>query len=404
MPPGFHALNAAQFVSGLADNALLIVTIALLQHQGWAPAWAPALKFCFMAAYVVLAPWLGLWADRFPKARWMSAMNALKALAVLGLSLDFNPLACFALAGVGAAAYAPAKYGLMTELVPPALLVRANGWMEVTLVGAVLLGTALGGALAGHALPWALPALLVLYALAALLNLGIPDSGARYPRSKANVFVHFWASQRVLWKDREGRLSMAATAVFWGAGATLQMAVLLWAEQTLGLPVHQAAYLQALVAVGVVVGASLAGRWIGLNEALGVLPLGVVMGVVLGLAAWVSGLAASVALMVLIGALGGFMLIPLNALLQHRGKTLLSAGQSIAIQAFNENASVLLMLAVYTAILGSSGMPAQWLMSGLGLCVSLAMAAVWALHGQSRAQSRQPRTVSPGAGPQGPAA
>jgi LPLT family lysophospholipid transporter-like MFS transporter len=397
MPPGFHALNAAQFVSGLADNALLIVTIALLQQQGWAPAWAPALKFSFMAAYVVLAPWVGLWADRFPKARWMSVMNALKGLAVVGLTLGLNPLACFALAGVGAAAYAPAKYGLMTELVPPTQLVKANGWMEVTLVAAVLLGTATGGGLAGHALQWALPTLLGLYALAALLNLGIPDSGARYPRVSENAFTHFWASQRVLWKDREGGLSMAATAVFWGAGATLQMAVLLWAEQTLHLPLHQAAYLQALVAVGVVLGASLAGRRMGLHEALRVLPLGVLMGAVVSLAAWVTDLSAGVALMVLIGALGGFMLIPLNALLQHRGKTLLSAGQSISIQAFNENASVLLMLAGYTAVLGASNWPAHWLMSSLGVAVAAAMVGVCAAHRrlQRLAQAPNPPTVSP---------
>ena len=257
-PRGFHVLIAAQFCSALADNALLIVAIALLAAQQMPGWWAPLLKFSFTIAYVVLAPGVGVLADRWPKARMMMAMNALKVAGVALLLAQGHPLLAMAVVGVGAAAYAPAKYGLVTELVGPRLLVAANGWIEVSTVCAVLLGTVLGGVLVSPllkvlaatwlpgqpALALALWLLLGLYGLAALLNLWVPDSGARYRRARMHPLALWrghWRANRRLWADTEGGLSMAVTTLFWGAAAVLQFAVLRWAGEVLGLPLDRAA-------------------------------------------------------------------------------------------------------------------------------------------------------------------
>jgi MFS family permease len=386
MPTGFYRLIAAQFVSALSDNALLIVAIAWLQQMGWPGWWAPLLKFNFTIAYVVLAPFVGPLADSLPKQRLMMAMNALKVLGVAALLAGLNPLLAFAVIGVGAAAYAPAKYGLVTEMVAPRMLVLANGWIEVSTVCAVLLGAVLGGVLIS---PWAAASALQLapavgplhaaaalllagYALAAVLNLGIPDSGTRYRRAHRApraLWRAFWRGQRRLWQDAEGGLSMAATTLFWGAAAVLQFAVLRWAVERLGLPLDRAAYLQAVVAVGIVGGAALAARWVPLAQATRVLPLGVAMGVLVPLVAWVPSWQTALPLLALVGALGGALVVPLNALLQHRGHALLTAGRSIAVQNFNENLSVLVMLGVYAGLL-ALGVDIRAIMAGLGLLVA----------------------------------
>ena len=391
MPPGFHRLIAAQFISALSDNALLIVAIALLQAQGQ-PGWlAPMLKFSLTMAYVVLAPFVGPLADAFVKARLMMAANALKVLGVALLLAGFHPLLAFAVIGVAAAAYAPAKYGLVTELVAPRQLVAANAWIEVSTVCAVLFGAVLGGALIS---PWAstqaqryLPALAPLdtaaavlltgYALAAALNLGLPDSGARYRRAHTApraLWRSFWRAQRRLWRDAEGGLSMAVTTLFWGAAAVLQFAVLRWAEQVLKLSLDRAAYLQAMVAVGIVSGAALAGR-VPLHHAARVLPLGLVMGALVPMVTWVHSWSMALPLLGLVGALGGALVVPLNALLQHRGHRLLTAGRSIAVQNFNENLSMLIMLGGYAAFLALD-IDIRVLIAGLGLFVGGVVAAI----------------------------
>jgi MFS family permease len=402
LPRGFQALIAAQFVSALADNALLIVAIALLAADGWPLWWAPLLKFSFTLAYVLLAPGVGVLADAWPKARMMMAMNGVKVLGVLGLALHTHPLLALAVVGVGAAAYAPAKYGLVTELVGPRQLVAANGWIEVTTVCAVLAGTALGGFLVSpFVAAWALalrpglpPLTLALwlllggYGLAALLNLGIPDSGARYPRGAMHPWAlvqSFWRENRCLWRDRDGGLSMAVTTLFWGAAAVLQFAVLRWAIDVLGFTLDRAAYLQGTVAVGIVTGAALAGRWVSLHRATQVLPLGVALGLLVPAVSLVQSWQMAVPLLLLVGVLGGALVVPLNALLQHRGHQLLTAGRSIAVQNFNENASVLVTLAIYAALLAVD-VDIRTLMSGLGVWVAAVVAWLW-LH--SRRQRRR---------------
>jgi MFS family permease len=401
MPPGFRLLIAAQFASALADNSLLIVGIALLAEQGHPPWWAPMLKFGFTLAYVLLAPGLGPLADAVPKARLMAWMNGVKLMGAVALVAGLHPALAFALIGLGAAAYAPAKYGLITEIVPSSRLVVANGWIEVTVVGAALLGTVLGGALVSAGLVASVPAetlsawlasatdgthrtayaaslavVIALYLLASALNLGVPDSGARYPRSATAPTAlcrDYMHAHRTLWRDPEGGLSLAATTVVWGAGATLQFVVLRWATEVLGLSLERAAYLQAVVAIGVVAGAVAAGRFVPLHRARRMLPLGIVLGLLIPLMARVDSVMLALPLLALAGAAGGLLIVPMNALLQHRGVTVLSAGRSIAVQGFNENASVLAMLGVYGLLVGWE-VPIVPLMTGFGLLVAAALA------------------------------
>ncbi|MEY4268628.1 MAG: hypothetical protein RIS90_3163 [Pseudomonadota bacterium] len=411
MPAGFHLIIAAQFASALADNALLIVTIALLAEQGLPLWWAPLLKFVFTISYVVLAPFVGPLADAFPKAHLMAWMNGVKMLGVVALLLGVNPLLAFALAGLGAAAYAPAKYGLITEMVGPQGLVRANGWLEVSVVCAALLGAVLGGVLVNEGviaslqgLPgggglWgssrlvpSLLLLLLIYILAGLLNTGIPRSGARYPATSLDpmVLIHdFLRANRTLWQDREGGLSLAVTTIFWGLGATLQFVVLKWAADVLHLPLDQSAYLQAAVAVGVVIGAAAAGRWIALHHASRVLPAGILLGLMMPIVAQVGEVWVALLLLAFVGMVGGFLVVPLNALLQHRGFTLLSAGRSVAVQGFNENLSVLCMLGLYAALVAAE-VPIVPLMTLFGGCIAVAMAVLTRVANRSTAVNPTP--------------
>ena len=398
MPGSFLRLLAAQFTSGLADNALLIVTIALLQSRGTPAWWRRSLKRrLHRLVCIVLAPFVGPLADAFPKARLMAWMNAVKVAGVLVLLAGAHPVAAFIVVGFGAAAYAPAKYGLATELVRADQLVVANGLIEVAAVCAVLLGTGLGGLLVspwfmstfaiGGGVPASLhvgalvPSLLVLlfvYLLASGLNLGVPDSGARYPASRLHpgaLVREFLQSNRCLWRDADGGLSLSVTTIFWGVGATLQFAVLRWASERLHVPLDQAAFLQAAVAVGVIVGAAAAAWWVPLAHAKRMLAAGVVFGLMMIVVAFTSTLAFAVPLLVAVGAVGGLMVVPLNALLQDRGNALMSAGRSIAVQGASENASVLGCLAIYTALVALD-VPLVVLMTGLGLAVTLALAGL----------------------------
>ena len=379
MPASFLLLLAAQFASALADNALLIVTIDLLQQRAM-PGWlAPLLKVAFIAAYVVLAPFVGPLADAFPKAKLMTCMNAVKIFGVLALLAGAHPVTAFLIVGLGAAAYAPAKYGLATELVRPDQLVEANAWIETAAVTAVLLGTGLGGLLVAPRLGGqaALAILLGVYLLAGALNLGVRDSGIRHDVSlrPRGMLADFAQANRRLWSDPDGGLSLAVTTIFWGVGATLQFAVLRWARETMHLSLAHASFLQAAVAVGVIAGAVAAGRWVPLAHARRMLYAGVLFGVLMTAVPFVDDLVPATLLLIVVGGVGGLMVVPLNALLQDRGNTLLSAGRSIAVQGGNENAAVLACLGVYSLLVAVE-VPLAALMVGLGVGVAAALAGL----------------------------
>jgi MFS family permease len=397
MPRAFYLLLGVQSLSTLADNAFLIVAIARVTELDGAAWLIPLLKISFTLFYVVLAPFVGPLADAFPKGRVMLLANALKVAALLLMLLGCSPVLAIGLAGLGSAMYAPAKYGLITELLPARDLVRANGYFESATVSAVILGTVLGGLLVSSHMPhldwpWAMlptaPTTLVagmlvllgMNALALLLSIAVADSGARYDRHSFHPLTllrRFVQENRVLWQDPLGGLSMSVTTLLWGVGATLQLIVLRWAHEALGLPLAQAAYLQGVTALGVVAGAVLATRWVALAQAARLLPIGVLLGLLLPLLLCIGSAWTAAALLVLVGALAGFFVVPMNALLQHRGCSLLTAGRSIAVQGFNENAGMLLMLGAYAAAIGLA-LPLHTLILGFAALVSGGMLLIWA--------------------------
>jgi len=402
MKRGFYTIMAAQFFSSLADNALLIAAIALLIEMH-APDWMkPLLKLFFTFSYVILAPFVGAFADSMPKGKVMFITNTIKVVGCAMMFFTVHPLLAYGVVGFGAAAYSPAKYGILTELLPPEKLVAANGWIEGTTVGSIILGTVLGGALISPTISSALlgldlplfdtgidtPAesailvIAVVYGIAAAFNLRIPDTGARYAHQERNpirLVVDFSHCFLTLWRDKLGQISLAVTTLFWGAGATLQFIVLEWARHALGLPLNKAAVLQGVVALGIAVGAIAAARAIPLKGSLRVLKVGVAMGLIVPLMTLVSSQSVAYPLLVLIGAMAGFFVVPMNALLQHRGHVLMSAGHSIAVQNFNENLNVLLMLGLY-ALLIRLNLNVNWIILLFGLFVAATMALVIRRH------------------------
>ncbi len=374
MNRGFYTIMAAQFFSSLADNALLIAAIALLVQME-APAWmTPMLKLFFVLSYVLLAAFVGAFADSLPKGRVMFITNLIKIVGCGLMFFESHPLLAYAVVGFGAAAYSPAKYGILTELLPPEKLVAANGWIEGLTVISIILGTVMGGALINPKIAAgllsidvpmidlgidtpaeaALLVIMVVYLLAAAFNLKIPDTGARYPHQERNpikLVADFANCFTTLWKDKLGQISLAITTLFWGAGATLQFIVLKWAEVSLNMPLDKAAILQGVFAIGVAVGATAAARFIPLKKSLTVMPLGIAMGLIVMTMTLVTNVWMAYPLLVLVGVMSGYFVVPMNALLQHRGHVLLSAGHSIAVQNFNENLSVLTMLMLYALMI-----------------------------------------------------
>jgi LPLT family lysophospholipid transporter-like MFS transporter len=408
MNRGFYTIMAAQFFSSLADNALLIAAIALL-IETQAPEWMrPLLKLFFTVSYVALAPFVGAFADSMPKGRVMFITNLVKVVGCAMMFWSVHPLAAYAVVGFGAAAYSPAKYGILTELLPPEKLVAANGWIEGTTVGSIILGTALGGALIDPTVSaWllsfeipgvhtgvdtaaeaAIVVVAVAYAIAAAFNLKVPDTGAHYPHQERNPWLlvkDFAHCLKKLWGDSLGQISLAVTTLFWGAGATLQFIILKWAEVQLGMALSSAAKLQGIVAIGIAIGAVLAARFVSLRGSLSVLRVGIAMGVLVPLMTLISSLNWAYPLLILVGGLAGFFVVPMNALLQHRGHLLMSAGHSIAVQNFNENLSVLLMLGLYSLLI-QANLSVNIVIWLFGLFIAAAMTLVLKRHQMNQAK------------------
>ena len=404
MPFGFYIIMAAQFFSALADNALLIVAISILREMHAPSEYEPLLKTFFTVSYVALAAFVGGFADSMPKWRVMFISNGIKIFGCAMMFWDVHPLLAYAVVGLGAAAYSPAKYGILTEYLPHRLLVVANGWIEGLTVGAIILGVVVGGTLIQPEVAYSLLALdlpvidtgvdtigemslcfvAVFYLLAALFNLYIPDTGVDHrvlhknPWYLLREFNHCLA---LLWRDRLGQVSLAVTTLFWGAGATLQFIVIKWAETALHLGLSKSSMLQGVVAVGVALGAAGAARMITLRKSVRVIPLGIAMGVIVLVMNFVEHIWLAVPLLVLIGALSGFFVVPMNALLQHRGHILMGAGHSIAVQNFNENLSILAMTGLYFLMIRSD-VSIYLVITLFGMFVSGAM---WLVKGRHEA-------------------
>jgi MFS family permease len=400
---GFYIILAAQFFSALADNALLFAAIALLKCLH-APSWhTPVLQEAFVVSYILLAPFVGIFADSLPKGRVMFISNTIKLVGCFAMLAGVNPLIAYGVVGFGAAAYSPAKYGILTEYLPPAKLVLANSWMEGLTVIAIILGAVVGGmlispAVAGPMLQWwdvplidtapklAICIIIVLYFIAAMFNLYIPRLPIDHkPMSRNPIFImsEFMHCFKLLWKDPLGQVSLAVTTLFWGAGATLRLLVLSWAAIALHLEMGAAANLTAWVAVGIAIGAVLAAKLVKLEHSVKVLPVGIGMGLMVLAMIPLSNPTLAIALLVIIGAMGGFFVVPMNALLQHRGHLLMGAGSSIAVQNFNENLSIFAMLALYT-VMEKLELSIYITILVFGLLLSGLMTALYKKHGHDQ--------------------
>ncbi len=403
MNRGFYTILAAQFFSALADNALLFAAIALLASLN-AEAWQiPVLQQFFVFAYIVLAPFVGPFADSLPKGRVMFVSNAVKLLGCIAMLMGLHPLLAYGIVGVGAAMYSPAKYGILTEYLPHQKLVLANGWMEGLTVAAIILGSILGGVMISNKFAdyvfarvdfplietgidtppeLAITVILMLYFIAAVINLYIPKVAIDHKLQKRNlVFImqDFWHSFRLLWRDPLGQVSLAVTTLFWGAGATLRLIVLIWAPMALHFSPEQATLLTAVVALGVALGSVLAAKYVSLKRSVRVLPVGIAMGFLVVTMVFVTDWRIAIVLLILIGAMGGYFLVPMNALLQHRGHLLMGAGHSIAVQNFNENLSILVLLGVY-ALMIKVDLPLASIIIAFGLFIVAAMASLTRKH------------------------
>jgi MFS family permease len=405
MKRGFYTIMAAQFFSSLADNALFVGAVQLLRTSE-APEWQQAaLVPMFALFYVVLAPWVGAFADAMPKGKVMFISNAIKVVGCLMMLLGVHPLLAYAIVGLGAAAYSPAKYGILTELLPASQLVKANGWIEGLTIASIILGVLLGGQLVGPAVssvllsldvpfldtgidtpPEAAIAMMVLvYMLAAWFNTRIPLTGVDMRPMPGNPLIlmpDFWRCNMSLWRDRLGQISLATTTLFWGVSGNLRYIVLAWAAAALGYSVTQASSLVGVVAIGTAVGAVVASMRMRLEHATLVMPLGIGMGLLVILLNFIDNVWLAAPFLVLLGGLGGFLVVPMNALLQHRGHNLMGAGRSIAVQNFNEQACILALGGLYTLSTGL-GLSAFGAITAFGLVVASCMWLIQLWHARN---------------------
>ena len=384
MTRGFYTLLVAQFISAIADNALLFAAIALL-HQLQAPTWhEPLLREFFVISYILLAPFVGPFADALPKGRVMFLSNGIKFFGCALVFIGLPPLYAYAIVGIGAAAYSPAKYGILTEMLPAKDLIKANGWMEGTTVSAIILGPVFGASVAADNPFFGIAVITGLYLLAAYFNYYIPKvpiDHAIPQRSLSFLIKDFWHAFITLWKDAQGQVSLAVTTLFWGAGSTLQFVVLKWANLRLGFDNEQATKLIAILAVGIAIGSILASIYIKLEKAAEVIPAGMVMGLLVVAMVFVHDVIPAIILLFLIGVLAGYFLVPLNSLLQHRGHQLLGAGHSIAVQNFNENIGILVLLGIYTLMVGHN-FQINTIIVIFGLFITLSMGIIYHLYHQ----------------------
>ncbi len=402
MKRGFYTIMSAQFFSSLADNALFVAAVELLKSGG-APEWQrAALVPMFALFYVVLAPFVGAFADAMPKGKVMFISNAIKVVGCLMMLFGGHPLLAYAVVGLGAAAYSPAKYGILTELLPASQLVKANGWIEGLTIASIILGILLGGQLVGHAvasqllsidLPVfntgidtapeaAISILIAIYGLAAWFNTRIPHTGVvmrPIPSNPLALVPDFFSCNTRLWRDKLGQISLSTTTLFWGVSGNLRYIILAWSAAALGYSTTQASALTGVVALGTAVGAVVASMRMRLDMATSVMPLGIAMGLLVVLMNFISNVWVAAPFLILLGALGGFLVVPMNALLQHRGHNLMGAGRSIAVQNFNEQACILALGAFYTMSTGF-GLSAFGAITAFGLLVASVMWLIQRWH------------------------
>ena len=411
MKRGFYILMSAQFFSSLADQALFVAAVELIKNAGGAEWQRAALVPIFALFYVILAPWLGAFADAYPKRNVMFVSNAIKVIGCVMMLFGTHPLMAYAIVGLGAAAYSPAKYGILTELLPASQLVKANGWIEGLTIASIILGILLGGQLVGRAISVqllaidiplidtgidtapeaAIAVLIFIYMLAAWFNTRIPLTGVEMrpmPKNPLELVPDFWTCNSRLWRDKLGQISLATTTLFWGVSGNLRYIILAWSAAALGYSTTQASSLGGVVAIGTAVGAIVASVRMRLDMATQVLPMGIAMGVLVVLMNFIHNVWVAAPFLILMGGLGGFLVVPMNALLQHRGANLMGAGRSIAVQNFNEQACILGLGAFYSLSTGM-GLSAFGAITAFGSVVTICMWMIMRWHKNNCVKHRE---------------
>jgi len=383
---GFYFFLSAQFLSALADNALLFAAIGMLTRLD-APTWhQPLLLQFFVFAYIALAPFVGAFADAKPKKQVMFISNGVKLIGCLAMLFGMPPLYAYGIVGIGAAAYSPAKYGILTEILPANSLVAGNGWVEGSTVTAIILGAMFGGFIAVYDVELAIITISILYLIAAIFNKYMPDVPTNYKIKKKDpwsLVKDFLSSYRKLWNDPLGQLSLTITTLFWGAGATLRLVIIGWAAYALGYGLDKSTTLSATVALGVAIGAVIAAFFIKMKDSTKILPIGIVMGTLVCSMFFVTTWQSAAIVLTLVGIFSGLLIVPLNALLQHRGHILIGAGHSIAVQNFNENLGILILSGTYTLMV-KGNIPVNGIMFIFGFFVLLSMTVASIYYAKSK--------------------
>ncbi len=372
MMRGVNSLLAAQFLSAFADNAILFTAIAMAMQAGNSTGWyIPAMQGAFLVAFVVLAPWVGRLADIRPKPMVLILGNAAKLLGVALILLGVDTLFAYAIVGVGAAIYSPAKYGILPELVGQEQLVKANGLIEGSTILAIVLGTVAGARVADHSIDAALTMIVIAFILSIGFTLLLPKPPPRDGEG-GPIFAGFKYKIRGFFVTPRARFSMLGASLFWAAATVLRVLIVAWAPLVLGLATTaDIAELTLYLAVGIIIGAGLAPRLIpieGLRRArIAAYAMGVL---ILGLAG-VTELSAARVVLVAIGITGGLFVVPINAALQELGHKTIGAGNAVAIQNFFENLGMLVAVGIYTVATGMGSLPVPTILV-LGVVVLIA--------------------------------
>jgi LPLT family lysophospholipid transporter-like MFS transporter len=357
MNRGVRILLGAQFLTAFADNAILFTAIAMLFETPRGAWYVPALQASFLVAFVALAPWVGPLADRRPKPQVLLIGNVLKAAGAGLMFVGVEPMAAYALIGVGASVYGPAKYGILPELVGRDRLVRANGWIEGSTIFAIVLGTVVGARIADRSISLALIVVMACYGASAAAALTLP----RFPAGQADAAAGigtFIGRMRILFDTATARFAMLGNSLFWASAAVLRLLLVAWAPAVLlTATASDVADLTLFLALGIVVGALLVPRLIPIERLRRARLAAYAMGVCILVFSLVDSAWPARAVLIGIGVCGGMFLVPINAALQNIGHRTIGSGRAVALQSFFENSAMLTGVGIYTAAVGAGARP-----------------------------------------------
>lgn len=374
---GFSALLVAQFLSAFADNAIFVAAIALIKHSTHVGFYEAALQSAFLVAYIVLAPYVGHYADGHAKARVMLMSNNIKLLGALAMVVGLDPLVAYSIIGIGAASYSPAKYGILLQILPEEKLISANSMIESSSIVAIIVGTVFGGYLADHSLHILFWSCALFYFVAALVNLLIPKTPIVKPFSWYSLgfySINFFAMFQQFFKNKQARYCILGTTTFWSTGIVLRLLLFVWVPFVfLNADNSLPATLMGVVSVGICLGAIVAGLWINFSRIRIAFLSGIVLAPLILLIIVTRHLPLLFALMVAIGFFGGIFMVPLNAVIQKAGEKTIGTGSALAVQNFCENGGMLVFSMIYGLLQGIH-LPLSMICAILGLTVLFMMA------------------------------